>query len=617
MFGFKMGSETLIQNSLHNTWHSFRAFEDCRRKDGEDILDFFNRWKSAYKITEQNGCWMNDTVLALKLLCASGLEETYATEVLNSSRSMRLDLIMSALWNLERRADEGGVKCLYCKMRFLDTDSGLNESVRIHLGEVHMEEELLKAIEDRFGKEGKSDCFDCPGIRLDTSYLRREHLLEAHPWLQLSLIEDQVCRNVQQSEDISLAEEDTGFNENNGIFSKLPGITVERTHSTKRSQTHSKLEVRDVKRLKDNRARLGDEYLMTQDCILCNDNEGKRMNTSKMLLHYSGCLFERGYFSNIIDPGSDNLDERGIVRDVFGKVFRYKCNEQSCPKYMSCQEKCRTVKCRTDCKNSMGFKEFCIHAAIHHNLLELVLWEALPDLPGLIVVLKALQSSNRKEEIDGKVLPPKFTREELHTCLLCEGREKEGEKLLLDSRDFRLLKYHYASCYFPTGVYLNLYPAGKVNMVGSVVRDLFGQEVTYACNQCEKRKRMGYKAFAIHMASEHGGLDMVMLLDKRKEVRRFARRIGLGNDQSTQWWQGLRQLDQFRRRNERIQKTLQGAKNDESAISSVIQELKLLLEDVAWSDTDIGGELMARKEEMITDLDNLIEANVFNMEDCQ
>ena len=126
---------------------------------------------------------------------------------------------------------------------------------------------------------------------------------------------------------------------------------------------------------------------------------------------------------------------------------------------------------------------------------------------------------------------------------------------------------------------------------------------------------MGYKAFAIHMASEHGGLDMVMLLDKRKEVRRFARRIGLGNDQSTQWWQGLRQLDQFRRRNERLQKTLLRAKNDKSATSSVIQELKLLLEDVAWSDTDVGGELMSRKEEMITDLDNLIEANNVNMEE--
>ena len=614
MFGLKMGSDGLVLNTFDNTLHSFRAFEACQRKDGEDILDFFNRWKGAYKTTEQHGCWMNDTVLALKLLCASGLEEYDAIKVLNSSRSMRLDLIMSALWNLERRAYDGGVKCLYCDMRFLDTEgSGANESVRIHLGEVHMEEELLKAVEDRFGKEGKSDCYDCPGIRLDTSYLRREHLLEAHPWLQLSLVEDQVCRNVQQSRDVSLAEEAVRFDQEIGILSKLPGITVERTVSTKRSQIYSKLKDKNVKRFKH----LESDYLMTQDCILCNVNEGKKMKTTQMLLHYSGCLFEQGYFSNIIDPGSDNLNERRMARDVFGKVFRYKCNEQSCPKYMSCQDKCRTVKCRSDCKNSMGFKEFCIHAAIHHNLLEMVMWEALPDLPGLMVVLKVIQSAERKENISGKVLPPKFTREELHTCLLCEGREKEGEKLLLDSRDFRLLKYHYASCYFPTGVYLNLYPPGKINMVGSVVRDLLGQEVTYACNQCEKRKRMGYKAFAIHMASEHGGLDMVMLLDKRKEVRRFARRIGLGNDQSTQWWQGLRQLDQFRRRNERLQKTLQGAKNDKSAISSVIQELKLLLEDVAWSDTDIGGELMARKEEMITDLDNLIEANIVNTEDCQ
>ena len=611
MYGLKMGSELLVQNTFNNTLHSFRAFEECRRRAGEDILDFFNRWKSAYKMTEQNGCWMNDTVLALKLLCASRLEENDAVKVLDSSRSMRLDLIMSTMWNLEREGG-GGVKCLYCELRFLETDSGVRESVRIHLGEVHMEKELMRAVEDRFGKEGKSDCTDCPGIRLDTKYLRREHLLEAHPWVQLSLLEDQVCRDVQ-SRDISLAEEDTGFNEDIGILTKLSGITVERSFSTKRSQTYSKLD-KNQKRFKDNN--LGSEYLTTQDCILCYDADGKKMNATKMLLHYSGCLFERGYFSNIIDPGSDNLNEMEEVKDVFGKVFRYKCNGESCPKFLSCQDKCRTVKCRTDCKNSMGFKEFCIHAATHHNILQLVLWKALPELPDLTLVFKAIQSSKRNEEIDEKVLPPKFTREELHTCLLCEGREKEGERLLLDSRDLRLVKYHYATCFFPTGVYLNLYPPGEVNMVGSVVRDLLGREVTYACYKCEKRKRMGYKAFAIHMASEHGGLDMVMLLDKRKEVRRFARRIGFGNDQSTEWWQGIRQLDQFRRRNERLQKTLIGAKNDQNAVSSVILGMKQLWEELAWSEMENGGELMARKEEMLTEMDNLIEANKINMQEC-
>ena len=612
MYGLKMGSELLVQNTFNNTLHSFRAFEECQRRDGEDILDFFNRWKSAYKMTEQYGCWMNDTVLALKLLCASRLEENDAVKVLNSSRSMRLDLIMSTMWNLEREGG-GGVKCPYCELRFLETDSGVRESVRIHLGEVHMEKELMRAVDDRFGKEGKSDCTDCPGIRLDTNYLRREHLLEAHPWVQLSLLEDQVCRDVQ-SRDISLTEEDAGFNEDIGILTKLPGITVERTFSTKRSQTYSKLD-KNQKRFKD--TNLGSEYLTTQDCILCYVADGKKMNATKMLLHYSGCLFERGYFSNIIDPGSDNLNEKGEVKDVFGKVFRYKCNNESCPKFMSCQDKCRTVKCRTDCKNSMGFKEFCIHAATHHNILQLALWKALPELPGLTPVLKAIKSSKgNEEEIDEKVLPPKFTREELHTCLLCEGREKEGERLLLDSRDLRLVKYHYATCFFPTGVYLNLYPPGKVNMAGSVVRDLLGREVTYACNKCEKRKRMGYKAFAIHMASEHGGLDMVMFLDKRKEVRRFARRIGFGNDQSTEWWQGIRQLDQFRRRNERLQKTLIGAKNDQNAASSVILGMKQLWEELAWSEMDGGAELVARKEEMLTEMDNLIEANKINMQEC-
>ena len=44
--------------------------------------------------------------------------------------------------------------------------------------------------------------------------------------------------------------------------------------------------------------------------------------------------------------------------------------------------------------------------------------------------------------------------------------------------------------------------------------------------------------------------------------------------------------------------------------------MKQLWEEVAWSEMDGGGELMARKEEMLTEMDNLIEANKINMEDC-
>ena len=115
-------------------------------------------------------------------------------------------------------------------MRFLETDSCVREAVRIHLGELHMKEELLRAVEDRFGKEERADCVDCPGIRLDTNYLRREHILEDHPWLQLSLVEDQVCGTVE-CPNISMAEEDIG------ILSKLQGITVERTFSTLKRET--------------------------------------------------------------------------------------------------------------------------------------------------------------------------------------------------------------------------------------------------------------------------------------------------------------------------------------------------------------------------------------------
>ena len=115
------------------------------------------------------------------------------------------------------------------------------------------------------------------------------------------------------------------------------------------------------------------------------------------------------------------------------------------------------------------------------------------------------------------------------------------------------------------------------------------------------------KGFALHMATEHGGLDMIMLLDKRKEVRRFARRIGLGQGQSPLWWQGLRQLDQFRRRHEHLQRILEDVTEDEQPIS--IQGLSQLLEEVAWSDMNGGVELMVRKEELLTEIDNLIEAH--------
>ena len=192
---------------------------------------------------------------------------------------------------------------------------------------------------------------------LDTKYSRSEHVLEAHPWVQLTHAEDQVFYNAKHSGAITL----TKINERN-----LLGESI----STKRRRTDSEPDKENQKKTK---------YIESifQPTQLCHHDEGKKMNGSKMLVHYSECLFERGYFLKLIDPGRDNLDEKGFVRDVFGKIFRYKCIENSCPKFLFCQEKCRTLKCRKDCNNSMGFKEFCIHAATQHNALHLVLSQAV------------------------------------------------------------------------------------------------------------------------------------------------------------------------------------------------------------------------------------------------
>ena len=580
-----MDTKIGLQSTFDEALHAFKTFDQCRRKAEEDVMVFYGRWKSAQQLLEQYGCWMNDAALALKLLGACRLQQAEASKVLEITRSLRPDLIMTVLCDVNNEVVEsGGLKCLYCEMRFLGSGWSARESVRIHLGKIHLEEDLLRAVEERFGKEEKWECFDCPGIMLDTSYSRGEHVLEAHPWVQLTHAEDQVFNNAKYSGGITL----TKVNERN-----LLGESI----SKKRRRTDSEPDKENQKKTKY----IESMFQSTHDCQLCHHNEGKKMNGTKMLVHYSECLFERGYFAKLIDPGQYNLDEKGFVKDVFGKIFRYKCLENSCPKFLFCQEKCRALKCRKDCNNSMGFKEFCIHAATRHNTLQLVLSQAVLDEPGLVEVIQALESSSEE------ILPPKFTREELHTCLLCNGKEKDGDKILLNKRDLKLLKYHYATCFFSSGVYLNLYPPGKVNMDGSRVKDLFGQNITYNCHRCGQRKSMGYKGFALHMATEHGGLDMIMLLDKRKEVRSFARRIGLGQGQSPLWWQGLRQLDQFRRRHEHLQRILEDVTEDEQPIS--IQGLSQLLEEVAWSDMNGGLELMVRKEELLTEIDNLIEAH--------
>ena len=72
-------------------------------------------------------------------------------------------------------------------------------------------------------------------------------------------------------------------------------------------------------------------------------------------------------------------------------------------------------------------------------------------------------------EAEGGVIEdiPELRVEELHTCLICQGEDKEGKSMSLDRENLFQTRYHYASCFYDTGVYFTKYPPGQ-----SVIKDI-------------------------------------------------------------------------------------------------------------------------------------------------
>ena len=71
--------------------------------------------------------------------------------------------------------------------------------------------------------------------------------------------------------------------------------------------------------------------------------------------------------------------------------------------------------------------------------------------------------------------------EEIHNCLLCVGKDKDGLNLSLDPSKLWQVRYHYASCYFDSGVYMDLggsyLPGDQNSNEDGSARDVLGREV--------------------------------------------------------------------------------------------------------------------------------------------
>ena len=112
--------------------------------------------------------------------------------------------------------------------------------------------------------------------------------------------------------------------------------------------------------------------------ILCEAKEGRNLSFGSGLMqlhnHYSVCLYNRGQFTSVADPGEGNKDFEGKAVDEYGRKFSYKCPVPECPRSIS---KAKPV----------GFKEWAIHAGVTHHLVEKVMEEEAVKTPAMKEVL--------------------------------------------------------------------------------------------------------------------------------------------------------------------------------------------------------------------------------------
>ena len=114
-----------------------------------------------------------------------------------------------------------------------------------------------------------------------------------------------------------------------------------------------------------------------------------------------------------------------------------------------------------------------------------------------------------------------------HNCFICNGvgrNNKDG--IGLSFKDIPTLKEHYARCIYNERKYFDFVSPGEGNTAedGSAV-DEFGQinGVMYKCpvKGCWLQKKTGergkvcYKVYAIHMASQHGIVEQILVADSR------------------------------------------------------------------------------------------------------
>ena len=258
------------------------------------------------------------------------------------------------------------------------------------------------------------------------------------------------------------------------------------------------------------------------NCFLCKEKDGRNMSGQQNIkYHMSVCAYGTEYWKYV--PHHQGTDKVKITDlDELGSLWRYRCTFEGCDKNSG---RAKSL--------GMGYKEFAIHLGFMHGVLER--WAEDNEMEGTKELFKTLKGWR---EAEGKQLPdlPEVKVEEMHICYICNGADKEGKNLSLAPEKINSTRYHYANCLYVYGskVYYEIYnPSDQdheenKNPDGSP-RDIMGREYGYKCFEtaaCSNRKRkMGYREWAIHQANEHKGLEKVLENHKDERVRKLIPRL--------------------------------------------------------------------------------------------
>ena len=236
-----------------------------------------------------------------------------------------------------------------------------------------------------------------------------------------------------------------------------------------------------------------------------------------MTEHYKLCLYKLGRLQAIVPPQAINTNPEGKVIDDMGRRFLYKCKVPDCD------------RARRGAKLT-AYREYVFHCYQSHGLMRLALEDSIENTNNL-------ETKQKFQELMKAVLKPEEASplqiisepdvEEVHTCLLCKGINRDTNK---ENKEAKTLKYnicitrnHYANCLSET-------EEGRIYFENTYKTP--GDWVRIKCDsvQCRNQKRLkeGFtsaKVFYSHMALHHGGLEGWMLRQDREEVRQLVPKL--------------------------------------------------------------------------------------------